>query len=85
MREGAARGFSIDPLRRVHHVFGRVFDKLEHEISTDQEIKSKSMHTASAASPKEALCHCFDAAEPPRLIKDSTHISALEKTLALPL
>jgi hypothetical protein len=85
MREGAARGFSIDPLRRVHHVFGRVFDELEHEISADQEIKSKRVHTASAASPLEAICHGFDAAELPSLIKDSTHISALEKTLALPL
>lgn len=85
MREGAARGLSLDPLRRVHHVFYRVFRELEHKISTDREIKSKSMHNASAASPLEAICHCFGAAGLPSLIKDSTHIFALEKTFALPL
>jgi hypothetical protein len=85
MREGGARGFPIDPLLSAYHVFDRVFYELEHKISTDQEIKSKSMHNASVVSPLEGICHCLDADELPGLIKDSTHLFDLKKTLVLPL
>lgn len=62
-----------------------MFYELEHKISTDQEIKWKIMHIAVAASPLEAICHYFDAAELPSLIKDSSHLFDLKTTLVLPL